>query len=579
VQLEWLTDDLQPHLVAAAFAVVLATLATAEPSLPCVGVAGGVGAAEGGSALGPYQPLGDACAVAGWLLASCCQAFAPPEPDLPPVAGGANGDVVASPGKNGGKRGGSLGGSLKAATSGRGCRPRSADDLSSPPSSPRSTSASAVVSTVSTSSAAVAAAHRSQRASMLPGAARALKAWAIKFLRGLGPCLEERLAHLVHWRATQLQTQTSYDGSSRASGSSRAAAAREAAASVACVRAACVRVAAVLAAARGLAHSLARKARGPPPPPLGSAAGRTGRRTGSRSDGGSAAAAVLRSLPRLALAFGSVDAALARLAEAFHFDPFRGLLGGTAAPAPAAASAPAAAAAAGSNRGKRRRSGPSTSAAGKRGSRVGGSKAGRRRRRPTGHDFSSGDDDDDSSDSSNSSDSSSGSEGEGSEAGSAGAGAATGSADRSAREWRCLVPTFLSACPASSGSSGGAAATTAANAAAAAAAVAAAVVVPGVAPPVPAAAGGGFTPAADQKGERPDGRLSAGSLAGGFGFSARTAAFQPPPAFGFERSAGEDGSEDDSDDASCSSLDRDDDSEDSEGGSGFVVMGAGGAWG
>jgi len=145
VQLEWLTDDLQPHLVAAAFAVVLATLATAEPSLPCVGVAGGVGAAEGGSALGPYQPLGDACAVAGWLLASCCQAFAPPEPDLPPVAGGANGDVVASPGKNGGKRGGSLGGSLKAATSGRGCRPRSADDLSSPPSSPRSTSASAVV--------------------------------------------------------------------------------------------------------------------------------------------------------------------------------------------------------------------------------------------------------------------------------------------------------------------------------------------------------------------------------------------------------------------------------------------------
>jgi hypothetical protein len=100
---------------------------------------------------------------------------------------------------------------------------------------------------------------------------------------------------------------------------------------------------------------------------------------------------------------------------------------------------------------------------------------------------------------------------------------------------------------------------------------------------VPAAPGGGFTPAADQNGKGPDGRLSAGSLAGGFGFSARTAAFQPPPAFGFERSAGEDGSEDGSDgvsgDASGSGLDRDDDSEDSEGGGGFVVMGAGGAWG
>jgi hypothetical protein len=153
VQLEWLTDDLQPYLAAAAFAVVLATLATAEPSLPCLGVASGVGAAEGSSALGPYQPLGDACALAGWLLASCCEAFAPPEPHLPPAAGGADGDVVTSPGKNGGKRGGSLGGSLKAASSGRGCRPRSADDLSSPPSSPRSTSASAVVSTVSTSPA------------------------------------------------------------------------------------------------------------------------------------------------------------------------------------------------------------------------------------------------------------------------------------------------------------------------------------------------------------------------------------------------------------------------------------------
>ena len=616
VRFEWLTDDLQPTLVAATFAVVLATLATAEPSLACVTVEEAPAKARPYSeaaaspllpspplspssslsqplSFGPYQPLGDACAAAGWLLASCREALTVPSPEQ--GTAGATADVAEA----GGARGSSSSSSYsKAGRSRKQCK-------LSPTSSPRSPSAAA--SLASPTSLLRGQQQKPVITPMLPTVARALEACAIKFLRGLGPCLEERLAQLVHWRATHLDTQTSsnshgtYGNGSSGSGGSGSSGGGEAgrahgetyrsalsstleqAARVEHVQRVCDSAASLLTTARELAHFLAEQAKAKMAMlDLGNGNSRhRGRRVDHRSRRQTMPLAT-RSLPRLLLVLARADAAPARMVELFRLDHLSNLVQSLPASFRSSSSSGGqddggSAAASGSKRLRSRdqkRETKSTHLRGKRSRRVGGSNGHNRSLSDLGGLGSRSGSENDSDDD----DKSSGSESSGSDsayednhndaykkekrATKGGTSAAT--AGSSAREWRRLVPNFLAA---RQGSMGNAEASTTAAAAATSAANSSEFTLAQVDrrnfPSTNNSNGGDISNAGKISANGPAGS----SAEGGADLSARSGAMaeQPAAPFGFAWSVSEDnGSESDGSGGS-----------DSE----FMVLGSGGAWG
>ena len=511
IQFEWLTDDLQPTLVAATFAVVLATLATAEPSLSCVelespsdrglhpraAAAASVGtnralhsplspASPSSSSLatsrplsfGPYQPLGDACAAAGWLLASCREALTVPSSLEQPTTVGATAAIFEASKKAG--------------------RSRKQSKLS-PPSPPRSPSAAVSAATAVASNTTSPSKRKQQQGPitanhMLSTTARALEACAIKFLRGLGPCLEERLSQLVHWRATHLDAQTNdttHSGGARYNGN-KAASTLEQAARIEFVQKVCESVASLLATARGLAHFLAQQAQAKMAKPdfdhidrhntshsNGHANGKNGHHNDSRrrrrkehhNRRQTTMPIAARSLPRLLLALARADAALARVVEVFRLEPLSTTIQGPPnsllnrrSGSRGGGGGGGTAAAAGSkrvrSRDQKRESRSKQPLGGKQSRRVGGSSGHNRisggsgGRSSSDEDGDDNDDDDDDSSGSDSSGSDSAYEDDDGVSGNTRGINATKeneSAADASGSWRCLVPNFL---PARQGSSG-----------------------------------------------------------------------------------------------------------------------------